>query len=144
LTRNIRERRGSKVNIVVPAFKDRSTQIESIHMDSMAFGMGSSCLQCTFQCCNIDEARQFYDQLAVTSPIFLALTASAPLWRVSAFFFFIYCLFHSIRSIRSIRSIDETRDSYLTSIVVGTLFPLLLTIALKKSVASRSERALAF
>lgn len=38
-------------------------------MDAMAFGMGNCCLQCTLQCCNINEARHFYDQFAVLAPI---------------------------------------------------------------------------
>lgn len=53
----------------------------NIHMDAMGFGMGMCCLQCTFQCCNINEARFFYDQLAVMSPIMLALTAGTPIFK---------------------------------------------------------------
>ena len=75
-----------------------------VHMDAMAFGMGCNCLQCTFQvqifllfiihniiilikitippqCCNIDEARTVYDQLAVISPLIMALTAASPIHR---------------------------------------------------------------
>jgi glutamate--cysteine ligase catalytic subunit len=104
LTRNIRERRGSRVDIRVPLFRDvhtvaypvhpdkRDSEVAghqsphwpepySIYMDSMAFGMGMCCLQVTFQSCNIDEARFFYDQLAVVAPIFLALSANAPIYR---------------------------------------------------------------
>eukprot|EP01095_Lingulamoeba_sp_RSL-Kostka_P014851 TRINITY_DN6631_c0_g1_i1.p1 TRINITY_DN6631_c0_g1~~TRINITY_DN6631_c0_g1_i1.p1 ORF type:complete len:389 (+),score=127.28 TRINITY_DN6631_c0_g1_i1:3-1169(+) len=47
----------------------------------MAFGMGCCCLQTTFQCCNINEARLFYDHLAVLCPIMLSLTAAAPIFR---------------------------------------------------------------
>lgn len=53
----------------------------NIYMDAMGFGMGLCCLQCTFQCCNIDEARFFYDQLGILSPIMLALTAGTPMFR---------------------------------------------------------------
>lgn len=53
----------------------------NIYMDAMGFGMGCCCLQCTFQCCNISEARFFYDQLAVMSPIMLALTAATPVFK---------------------------------------------------------------
>eukprot|EP01113_Clastostelium_recurvatum_P035345 TRINITY_DN4915_c0_g1_i2.p1 TRINITY_DN4915_c0_g1~~TRINITY_DN4915_c0_g1_i2.p1 ORF type:complete len:555 (-),score=106.70 TRINITY_DN4915_c0_g1_i2:8-1672(-) len=99
LTANIRTRRGSKVDINVPMFKDTNTPAffeqeaatstspgsqgrpYNIHMDAMGFGMGCCCLQCTFQCCNITEARYFYDQLAVLCPIMLALTAAAPVYR---------------------------------------------------------------
>jgi Glutamate-cysteine ligase len=52
-----------------------------IHMDAMAFGMGACCLQCTYQCCSIDEAASHYDALAVLSPLFLALTAGCPVVR---------------------------------------------------------------
>lgn len=42
-------------------------------MDAMAFGMGCCCLQVTFQCRNIREARHLYDQLSVLSPILVLL-----------------------------------------------------------------------
>ena len=80
LTKNIRERRGSKVDIRVPMFKDRATPAEAlaegIKMDCMAYGMGCCCLQVTFQARDIDESRHLYDHLAVLSPIMLALTAA--------------------------------------------------------------------
>ena len=69
LTRNIRKRRGSKVNIEVPTFMDVNTTIPpTIHMDAMGFGMGSCCLQVTFQAENIEESRILYDQLVVIAP----------------------------------------------------------------------------
>ena len=40
-----------------------------------------SCLQVTFQACNISEAENLYDQLAPLCPILLALTASSPIFR---------------------------------------------------------------
>ncbi len=43
-------------------------------MDAMGFGMGCSCLQMTFQACNILEARFLYDQLTPISPIFVSDT----------------------------------------------------------------------
>jgi hypothetical protein len=43
--------------------------------------MGSSCVQCTFQCCNINEARLFYDALVPLAPIMLAITANCPIFR---------------------------------------------------------------
>lgn len=52
-----------------------------IHMDAMAFGMGCCCLQVTFQARDLGESRYLYDQLAVMSPLMLALTANAPIWR---------------------------------------------------------------
>lgn len=91
LSRNIRMRRGSKVSIDLPVFKDENTKIpvegsradkpDFVHSDAMGFGMGCCCLQLTFQACNIDEARVLYDQLTPLCPIMLALTAASPLHR---------------------------------------------------------------
>uniref|UniRef100_A0A9L0K121 Glutamate--cysteine ligase n=1 Tax=Equus asinus TaxID=9793 RepID=A0A9L0K121_EQUAS len=87
LTRNIRHRRGEKVVINVPIFKDKNTpspfietfpeddeavkasKPDHIYMDAMGFGMGNCCLQVTFQACSIAEARYLYDQLATICPI---------------------------------------------------------------------------
>ena len=55
--------------------------VDHVYMDAMCFGMGCSCLQITMQAANIFEARYLYDQLAVLSPIMLALTAAAPIFR---------------------------------------------------------------
>jgi glutamate--cysteine ligase catalytic subunit len=52
-----------------------------IHMDAMAFGMGSCCLQITFQAKNIVEGREMYDQLSPLGPIMLALTAATPIYK---------------------------------------------------------------
>lgn len=59
LTRNIRQRRGEKVNIRLTVFKDENTKIpvegapadkpDAVYMDGMGFGMGCCCLQLTFQ-----------------------------------------------------------------------------------------------
>lgn len=108
LTANIRSRRGSKVAINVPIYKDDKTpspfidptipwdrdiypedanardgaaKQDHIYMDSMGFGMGCCCLQITFQATDISEARNLYDQLAPLTPIFLALTAASPAYR---------------------------------------------------------------
>ncbi|KAI9104115.1 glutamate-cysteine ligase-domain-containing protein [Phlyctochytrium arcticum] len=141
LTANIRLRRGSKVAINVPIFKDKKTpspwmepippcvfanhqdeRVEAaaaagcsngkvdeakqkarrcsesgvfpslpdlvpdalpdhIYMDAMCFGMGCCCLQVTFQACSVEEARRLYDQLAVVTPIMMALSAGAPIFR---------------------------------------------------------------
>jgi len=106
LVRNIRARRGSKVDIKIPLFKDlltpeyleesqRKSILEimkrdghmteetdsNIHMDCMAFGMGMCCLQVTLQACDVNESRYIYDQLAVLAPIMLALTASSPIYK---------------------------------------------------------------
>ena len=85
LTANIRERRGAKVDIRVPRFRDTNTphgvvgapppatveealKMDEVYMDAMAFGMGCCCLQVTFQACDVGESRHLYDQLAVLSP----------------------------------------------------------------------------
>ncbi|XP_039301030.1 glutamate--cysteine ligase-like, partial [Nilaparvata lugens] len=98
LTRNIRMRRGEKVAINLPVYKDKNTQSpfkedlsaegdssaalpDHVYMDAMAFGMGCCCLQLTFQACNIREARILYDQLTPLCPIMLALTAASPVQR---------------------------------------------------------------
>ncbi|KAJ3391929.1 hypothetical protein HDU84_005077 [Entophlyctis sp. JEL0112] len=108
LTKNIRERRGSKVAINVPIFKDKATPTpfleavpaslgdkasgvlpsfakdakpDHIYMDCMCFGMGCCCLQVTFQACSVEEARKLYDQLAVMTPIMMTLSAGAPIFR---------------------------------------------------------------
>lgn len=58
------------MNIQVPTFMDVHTALPpTIHMDAMAFGMGSCCLQVTFQAENLLESRLLYDQLVVLAPI---------------------------------------------------------------------------
>lgn len=98
LTANIRSRRGKKVSINVPIFKDANTPVpfedfskiaqpegaalpDHIYMDAMGFGMGCCCLQLTFQATDIDEARNLYDQLTPLAPIMLALTGASPAYR---------------------------------------------------------------
>ena len=108
LAANIRSRRGKKVEINVPVFKDKLTpspwkdptvnydlhkwpedndvrngavKDDYVYMDGMAFGMGSCCLQITFQAKNIREGRILYDQLSPLGPILLALTAATPIYK---------------------------------------------------------------
>lgn len=103
LANNIRSRKGRKVEINVPIFKDKNTpknfidplvlqsnnedsikngvKPDMIYLDSMGFGMGMSCLQMTFQAQNIEEARLLYDQLNSLGPLVLALSASTPIFR---------------------------------------------------------------
>lgn len=101
LTRNIRLRRGEKVAINIPIYKDKNVpkpfkedysaldkdkssnaaKEDHIYMDAMGFGMGCCCLQLTFQACNIEEARTLYDQLTPLCPIMLAVTAASPFYR---------------------------------------------------------------
>ncbi|KAH0553075.1 Zn finger-containing GTPase- Activating Protein for ARF [Trichoglossum hirsutum] len=108
LAANIRARRGRKVEINVPIYRDENTpwpftdptvdydlhrypedddvrkgavKKNSIYMDAMVFGMGSCCLQITFQAKNITEGRTLYDQLSPLGPVMLALTAATPLYK---------------------------------------------------------------
>ncbi|PKY08463.1 gamma-glutamylcysteine synthetase [Aspergillus campestris IBT 28561] len=108
LAGNIRSRRGRKVELNVPVFKDKNTpqpfkdptvnydlhqwpedddvrngaaKDDHVYMDAMAFGMGSCCLQITFQAKNITEGRTLYDQLSPLGPILLALTAATPIYK---------------------------------------------------------------
>ncbi|KAH7025954.1 glutamate-cysteine ligase-domain-containing protein [Microdochium trichocladiopsis] len=108
LAANIRWRRGKKVQVNVPVFHDKNTANpwkdptvdynlhnwpedddvrngaapdNFIHLDAMAFGMGSCCLQITFQAKNINEGRKMYDQLSPLGPIMLALTAATPIYK---------------------------------------------------------------
>jgi glutamate--cysteine ligase catalytic subunit len=108
LAANIRSRRGRKVQLNVPIFRDEQTpwpfkdptvdydlhkwpedddvrngaaRHGHVYMDAMAFGMGSCCLQITFQSKNIVEGRKLYDQLSPLGPIMLALTAATPIYK---------------------------------------------------------------
>ncbi|CAK9435531.1 uncharacterized protein LODBEIA_P02580 [Lodderomyces beijingensis] len=106
LTANIRKRKGHKVAINLPMYPDKNTKLLDdsiptnrqlfksdkepflgaskpgyVYMDSMGFGMGSSCLQITMQCSNIDEARYLYDSLIPIAPIMLSLTGAAPIFK---------------------------------------------------------------
>jgi len=100
LTRNIRERRGSKVAIrrplmvdekthapahlgwdVVPATREEADRLDHVYADAMAFGMGASCLQVTMQASSLDESLRLYDQLVPLTPVFLALSAATPFLR---------------------------------------------------------------
>jgi glutamate--cysteine ligase catalytic subunit len=105
ITANIRSRRGRKVQVNVPVFRDEKTSWPfydptvnydlhrwdedddvrngavkegCIYMDSTVFG-GCCSLQVTVQACNVDQARYLYDQLLPLGPIMLALTAANPI-----------------------------------------------------------------
>ena len=89
LTRNIRIRRGEKVDVKVPIYKDINTNLTIatedepypgyINMDAMGFGMGCCSLQVTIGCDSLDDCLKIYDQLIPLSPLFLVLTSSTPL-----------------------------------------------------------------
>ena len=50
----------------------RATCADHVYVDAMGFGMGCSCLQMTFQACNINEARHLYDQLTPLTPVLVS------------------------------------------------------------------------
>lgn len=108
LTANIRKRRGSKVRINVPVFRDVHTPTpfvdpsvpwdrnefaedveaslgaaytDHIYMDAMGFGMGCSCLQVTFQAPCMEDAKRMYDQFIPITPLLLAASAASPVYR---------------------------------------------------------------
>lgn len=105
LTANIRKRRGRKVAINLPMYPDENTKLVDdsivrrdlfasddepwlgaaipghVYMDLMGFGMGSLCLQVTMQASDIDQARYLYDALAPLTPVMLAITAAAPIFK---------------------------------------------------------------
>ncbi|RDD36149.1 Glutamate--cysteine ligase catalytic subunit [Trichoplax sp. H2] len=97
-SQNIYLRRGSKVAINVPVFRDVNTpkpfvehlqygeeaidgKEDHIYLDATGHGHGNSCLQVTLQAYNVDEARLLYDQLCPICPIVLALSAASPIYR---------------------------------------------------------------
>ena len=91
LTKNIRNRKGEKVKIKIPIYKDENTNLTtptqdepypgSIYMDAMAFGMGNCCLQATVGTPSINAALYIYDQFIPLAPLLLALTSSSPIYK---------------------------------------------------------------
>ena len=106
---NIRSRRGRKVEVNVPVYRDKKTpwpfhdptvnydlhrwpedddvrngavKEDHIYMDSTLFGFSCCGLQITVQTRNMNEARKLYDQLLPMGPILLALTAATPITKV--------------------------------------------------------------
>ena len=89
LTRNIRLRRGEKVEIKIPIYKDKNTNLNIktkdepypgyINMDAMGFGMGCCSLQITIGCDSLDDSLKIYDQLIPLAPLFLILSSSTPI-----------------------------------------------------------------
>ena len=89
LVQSIRERRGEKVEIRVPLFKDERTNMTEatedepfpgeIYMDAMHFGMGQCCLQITYECSTIEHARYLHDMIMPFSGIMAALSAAGPI-----------------------------------------------------------------
>lgn len=90
LAQSIRERRGEKVKILSPIYKDVHTATQptsdepypgQIYMDQMHFGMGCSCLQITYETQNIEHARYLYDMLVAFTPVVSALSQNSPIFK---------------------------------------------------------------
>lgn len=109
LETNIYARRGRRVEVSVPVFRDVKTpwpfwdkppstasDLNSIHqtgdlppcieangiyLDGVGFGPGSCCLQATFQAENESTARWLHDQFIPLGPVMLALTAATPIYK---------------------------------------------------------------
>ncbi|AET40726.1 glutamate--cysteine ligase Ecym_6350 [Eremothecium cymbalariae DBVPG len=105
LTANIRTRRGEKVCINIPMYRDERTPADDdtvytrdwfpredaesvvaskpghVYLDAMGFGMGCSCLQLTFSAPNLKKARYLYDSLTNFAPIFLSVSAASPFFK---------------------------------------------------------------
>ena len=89
LTRNIRLRKGEKVEIKIPIYKDKNTILNKItqdepypgyiHMDCMGFGMGCCSLQVTIGCESLDNSLRIYDQFIPLAPLLLVLSSSTPI-----------------------------------------------------------------
>jgi len=89
LVKSIRERRGEKVNITVPLYQDKETDMNAvskqepypgqIYMDAMAFGMGQCCLQLTYECSSLNHSRYLHDMLLPFTGILACLSASGPI-----------------------------------------------------------------
>lgn len=89
LAQCIRERRGEKVEITVPLFEDKHTNMHEvseqepypgkIYMDAMPFGMGQCCLQITYECSTMRHGTYLHDQLMSFSGILAALSAAGPI-----------------------------------------------------------------
>ena len=58
--------------------KNGAALVDHIYMDAMGFGMGCSCLQLTFQACNVNEARRLYDALVPLTPLLVRVQRVFP------------------------------------------------------------------
>ena len=90
LAKNIRERRGKKVEIKIPIFKDINTNFKEtpeepypnyVYMDAMGFGMGNCCVQVTLGTCCLNTALFLYDEMIPFTPILLCISSNTPLFK---------------------------------------------------------------
>ena len=90
LAKNIRERRGKKVEIKIPIFKDINTNFKVtpeepypnyVYMDAMGFGMGNCCVQVTLGTCCLNTALFLYDEMIPFTPILLCISSNTPLFK---------------------------------------------------------------
>lgn len=70
MMKNVRDRRGKKVDIRAPLYQDENTGVGKIdgemtpgeiYMDCQLFGMGICCVQATFETQNIEHAKYLHD-----------------------------------------------------------------------------------
>lgn len=75
-TQNVPIRKGEKVAIKIPVYKDLKTKADNIVLDHFGFGMCNTALQVTFSCKNLEQARFAHDMMHVISPFLLTLSSS--------------------------------------------------------------------
>ena len=71
------QERGENIPVSLPDYTPDALE-DHIYMDAMCFGMGSSCLQVTFQACSVEQARRLYDQLIPMAPLMLTVPPYPP------------------------------------------------------------------
>ena len=71
-------RRGRRVDVRLPLFKDEKTIEEEVVLDTFEYGPFQCCLQLTFEAQNIEHARYLHDTLLPFGPILGALSAATP------------------------------------------------------------------
>ncbi|KAJ5109925.1 Glutamate-cysteine ligase catalytic subunit [Penicillium argentinense] len=94
LAKNIVSRPRDRVKTWLPIYRDRLTpdpfvddtahgheKENHVCLDRLDIGIGCCSIQTTFQTANEAEARWLHDQLMPLGPIFLAMTASTPIWK---------------------------------------------------------------
>ena len=64
--------RADRAGVLRAEARNGAAKLDHIYMDAMGFGMGCSCLQLTFQACNVGEARRLYDALVPLAPIMVS------------------------------------------------------------------------
>lgn len=89
LTRNIRVRKGEKVDIKISIYNEKNINLNEISedeqypgyikMDAMDFCIGCCSFQVEIGCDFLDDSFKIYDQLIPFPPLFLNLTSNTPI-----------------------------------------------------------------